>query len=986
MEEGSCVIERLSRARFAGVPFALPKQALRTTEANLVRDVLQMVQGHPSHSFSWDESSQIFFFKSGLHLSHLSGSSLRSLLTQFTNAASSLRRIDSFVQRVRKGSYSSGTSHASPTLQAFASAVSVKLQHLRKGAVEKELVAVSGSAGTFITLLGLLSSLSWVCVGSEFLEQIVNEAVPHTKILHEKAIPAAELGAQILSFLYDKMSDYCLLQDGEEEAYGTLLMLFAGTLQPLTDALNSWLHEGFLDDPFGELFFYANNSVAIEDAAFWQNGFCLRYFKPQNCTHFNESQDPEHFSALDLYLQTKEGLNMQPKSSFLQTMKSVDLNSYSDKLVCPNFLQHVAKSILSAGKSLQLLQHDHSETGEFSNDDLAINASSLLPSLRGLGSSSGNERMELMKEVYVSNGRAHGLDEASYFKNSWNQWRMQTAKSAEKSLTMLTRRDTTCFLQSNELSESFPASRASESIIAPSLLSGIVHKSLSSNKCAVLPPLDDNDIYKSIFAASDVNDHPDENACTKVVDSINTVNSKRVTEDSLAGTDYGTGSGCGSLLLQHAKIDTTAMERLFPASTVLPPANEGWSFFELHPLQLKNRFAEKLSDCLEKAELKVTPLPQMLVQVCLINPIQKQVESVGKQVLNKLMNEWRLMEELSVLRAVYLIGSGDLLQQFSSVLFNKLDRGEPWDDFYELNTMLQESVRSSADGVLLPALDALVVTVQNRPNIGTEMGSGPVPLHIPGRNLTFGIDILDSLSFVYKVSWPLELIITKNAIKKYNQVMTFLFKVKRAKFALDKACRWMWKDGIGNMTDIKQQLLLQQKLMHFVNTLHQYVMDRVLYSAWEELCQGMAMARSLDEVIACHDAYLVSIQRQCLVAPDKLWALISSRVKTILSLALDFYSIQRTLFGGGAAPAIKARCQLEIGRIGRQFEECIVFLLRVLSFKLNVGHFPHLAELVTRINYNFYYVSESGHLLTPLPEVTGRKGSQQAKVSVVNHG
>jgi hypothetical protein len=33
--------------------------------------------------------------------------------------------------------------------------------------------------------------------------------------------------------------------------------------------------------------------------------------------------------------------------------------------------------------------------------------------------------------------------------------------------------------------------------------------------------------------------------------------------------------------------------------------------------------------------------------------------------------------------------SGDLLQQFCSVLFNKLDRGEPWDDYYELNTMLQ---------------------------------------------------------------------------------------------------------------------------------------------------------------------------------------------------------------------------------------------------------------------------------------------------------
>lgn len=47
-------------------------------------------------------------------------------------------------------------------------------------------------------------------------------------------------------------------------------------------------------------------------------------------------------------------------------------------------------------------------------------------------------------------------------------------------------------------------------------------------------------------------------------------------------------------------------------------------------------------------------------------------------------------------------------------------------------------------------------------------------------------------------------------------------------------------------------------------------MEQVLYSSWLELSEGMASAGSLDEVIACHDAYLVSIQRQCLVAPDKL--------------------------------------------------------------------------------------------------------------------
>ena len=59
-------------------------------------------------------------------------------------------------------------------------------------------------------------------------------------------------------------------------------------------------------------------------------------------------------------------------------------------------------------------------------------------------------------------------------------------------------------------------------------------------------------------------------------------------------------------------------------------------------------------------------------------------------------------------------------------------------------------MRSSADGLLLPALDSLVVTVQTRSSNVAEQTSGSSPIHLPGRNLTFGIDTLDNLFFVYK--------------------------------------------------------------------------------------------------------------------------------------------------------------------------------------------------------------------------------------------
>lgn len=42
------------------------------------------------------------------------------------------------------------------------------------------------------------------------------------------------------------------------------------------------------------------------------------------------------------------------------------------------------------------------------------------------------------------------------------------------------------------------------------------------------------------------------------------------------------------------------------------------------------------------------------------------------------------------------------------------------------------------------------------------------------------------------------------------------------------------------------------------------------HSAWGELCDGMAAARSLDEVIEIHEAYLLAIQRQCFAVPEKL--------------------------------------------------------------------------------------------------------------------
>ncbi|XP_024519215.1 gamma-tubulin complex component 5-like [Selaginella moellendorffii] len=797
------LIDLLSSVRTVELPFAVPKQLFRVTEAQIVKDVLHALQGSPGETILWDKAKLQFYFKLGTHVSHLSPSSLLVMLRPFLSAATSSRRVQKFVSKA-----SMSLSHKFPTLEAFAKAVSLRLEHIRRAVLEKETEAVQEPSS--VTLLNLSESLSWVSSAFKFLDHVVNNAVPNNFFTYD----AANLSTHILTFLFDALNKFSLLKDGEEEAYRTLLLLFVVSLWPHVQLLDTWLQEGSLSDPFGELFFYANASASIQDTAFWQTGYLVRY----------TDQTGEERQSLS----------------------------------CASFLQPIAMPILSAGKSLQLLRHFQKE---------------------GVAKASTVQLIQ--------------APETSLFENFC------------LSLKKLLVQDN---LPPTELSSLTKIAAGTEGHISSTI---------------ILPSLDDHGLRNAVF--SNDKGHVDR-------------------------TSYLHGSGCGSILHRQMLVDEKELKLVFATLAEISSEEES----------TECGAAISMLEWLQRVDFPVTPSSTVIVQECLISLITKQVNAIGAQLLEKLMGEWRLMEELSLLRSLYLMGSGDLLQQFSFVLFNKLDRGEPWDDFYELNTMLQESVRSSADAAMYSTLDSLVVKMESR---GTAERSPVHRVQFTGRSPVFGIDTLQDLRFEYKVAWPLELIIDSDAIKRYNQVMCFLLKVKRAKQALDKACRWTWK---GDSDSHKPQLLLQMKLMHFVNTLHHYVMDQVLYSSWLELCEGMSSARSLDEVISCHDMYLISIQRQCFVAPDKLWTLISSRVKSILGLALEFYAVQRGVVGSaGTAP----RSQLEIDNVAKQFDECIAFLLRVLSFKLNVGHFPHLTELITRINYNNYYLSESGQLLTPIPDL-----------------
>ncbi|XP_068329347.1 uncharacterized protein [Pyrus communis] len=939
------LINRLYSVFSDGIHFATPATSLRTNELELVRSVLQMLQGFSSSLFYWDQDGNSFQVRSGIHVSHLSYSSLHALVHQFMHAATCLQLVEIIVNKIEK---SAGL--PPPTLRAFACSVSAWLKRLRDIALKKEMKIREDGISTTPTLLGLANSLSSLCSGAEYLLQIVHGAIPQVYFESNSSLPAAYLAVHILDHLYKKLDEVCLVRGGEEEDYEMLLYLFIGSILPYIEGLDSWLFEGTLDDPYEEMFFYANKAISVDEADFWEKSYLLRQVQYQM-------------------------LDVATSASVTSFMKGKECGN-KDLQSCPLFIKDIAKSIVSAGKSLQLIRHipmtssvvyrngNDSEVDGFGSFNKGVYHGQSIAgltlsevfcvSLAGLIGHGDHIFQHISTKQKVESDDSV-IVPVKCSEKIWCKFLVDTL--AEKRVTEpeSARDNGKGFTDANEekmfagVVNGFPHSRSfcQENpvlTVCQKILSknGDAWKSLNLSRNLCLPPLNDEALRKAIFGV--------ESGSTSLAE----------------GTNYTFGFRFGESEYLRSQDDSLMLQSLFPFPTLLPSVQDELCMSELLPFQKNSTLPSRVLAWIQHFEPRSTPLPVVIVQECLTVYMQKQVDCIGRHILSKLMNDWKLMDELAVLRAIFLLGSGDLLQHFLTVIFNKLDKGETWDDDFELNTILQESIRNSADGVLLSFPDSLIVSLTKNHDLnGNEqpkMASLPLTPR-KSRVQSFGMDGLDLLNFTYKVSWPLELIANAEAIKKYNQVMGFLLKVKRAKFVLDKARRWMWKGRGSAANNHKRHWLVEQKLLHFVDAFHQYVMDRVYHNAWRELCEGMAAARSLDEVIEVHELYLLTIQRQCFVVPDKLWALIASRINNILGLALDFYSIQLTL-SGGTVSAIKAKCEMEVDRIDKQFDDCIAFLLRVLSFKLNVGHFPHLADLVTRINYNYFYMSDAGNLRT----------------------
>ncbi|XP_054255353.1 gamma-tubulin complex component 5 [Indicator indicator] len=361
--------------------------------------------------------------------------------------------------------------------------------------------------------------------------------------------------------------------------------------------------------------------------------------------------------------------------------------------------------------------------------------------------------------------------------------------------------------------------------------------------------------------------------------------------------------------------------------------------------------------CVDRSSESVTCQTfELTLRSCLYPHIHKQYLECCGNLMQTLKKDYRLVEYLQAMRNFFLLEAGDTMYDFYTSIFDKIREKEAWQNLSFLNVQLQEAVGqrypedSSRLSISFEAVDA---------------AKKKLPVHT-----------LDGLTLSYKVPWPVDIVISLECQKIYNQVFLLLLQIKWAKYSLDvlrfdelvcAAENPQVKEGpsleqgtlpvFGPQTEsIKQQIhrmfLLRVKLMHFVNSLHNYIMTRILHSTGLEFQHQVEEAKDLDQLIKIHYRYLSTIHDRCLLR-EKVSS-VKEAIMKVLNLVLMFADRWQAGLGAWKMESIE--------KMESDFKNCHMFLVTVLNKAVCRGSFPHLESLALSLMAGM----EQSYHLSPL--------------------
>ncbi|XP_064301996.1 gamma-tubulin complex component 6 isoform X3 [Phalacrocorax carbo] len=249
---------------FSNTVLQLPQLVLMK-EPELVKDVLNVLIGVVSTTFSLNQAAQTFVIKEGVYVSGTSPETMHSLLSEVAEYGTYYTRLSRFsLQPVLDSSYSKGL-----VFQAFTSGLRKYLQYYRACVLSTpptlSLLTISFLFRKLGRQLRYLAELCGIGTTALGISGGAGDSFP--------------TGVKLLSYLYKEALNNC-----SNEHYPVLLSLLKTSCEPYTRFIYDWVYSGVFRDVYGEFMIQVNEDyLCFRDKHYWTHGYVLISKEVEDC-------------------------------------------------------------------------------------------------------------------------------------------------------------------------------------------------------------------------------------------------------------------------------------------------------------------------------------------------------------------------------------------------------------------------------------------------------------------------------------------------------------------------------------------------------------------------------------------------------------------------------------------------------------------------------------------------------------------------------
>ncbi|THY65246.1 hypothetical protein D6C97_02482 [Aureobasidium pullulans] len=216
-----------------------------------------------------------------------------------------------------------------------------------------------------------------------------------------------------------------------------------------------------------------------------------------------------------------------------------------------------------------------------------------------------------------------------------------------------------------------------------------------------------------------------------------------------------------------------------------------------------------------------------------------------------LVSQCGLQTAIEAINHLYFAANGACFQDFAYAVFQRIDRGNGWDDRFLLTELAQTAFKA------IKAVDSDHITVRVKPRSDHGHGAHQRRPDVMGRI------ILD-----YSITWALQNVLTRATLAACQEAFTILLRLYRAQYLLNQQ-EWTLNiiSNRSNERRVKELMALRQRLSWFATTFRGYVCE-MLSVVMKQLNTDLEATADVDGMVAAFDTFQSNLISKLLLHED----------------------------------------------------------------------------------------------------------------------